>query len=657
MAVDTAEVRANTVDDDDARRPLMTPGNIAWMNLGFFGVQFSFGLTQTAVNPIFLLLGAEPHDLPILNIAGPITGLLIQPFIGAMSDKTWSPRWGRRKPFVLGGGLMCVLILFLFPLVSALWMAVICLWLVDAGNNTAMEPYRALISDRLRKIQIPRGFLTQSLFTGAGAVLANVSLFVIQKFITGATESNVPYWVFVCFWLGAVCCLVTIGIAMTRTKEIPPSDAELAEIRSQSKGIPATVKDIAAAVKVMPIGMHKIGLAFLFQWYAMFIYWQFVSVSVGESVFNAAPETPGYEEAAAWTGLMNGTYNFVTMISALFLLPLCVRFGGKKVHAGTLMLAAISLAALSQISSQILTLVPMIGLGICWASMVGVPYLMVASMVPRERTGVYMGILNMMIVVPMLIQTVTFGFIFENFLDARAPARSCSPECCSAAPASPCCGSTRRSRTRSPRSCRSADTARSRSTTASWSAPTARRPRCTPSPGPRRSRRPPRPASSWSPPTNQATRRRVAERSAAASSCTASRRRATPCTSQWSRLTSDRIRDIEQVVVAGKPAEALLKVAGRNPATLIVVGNRGLGATEGEVLGSVPREIVRTAVCDVTIIQTSAASGTASPSTTRAAARPRRAVHPDHLARKRVARRPLDDAVRHWALACKTTDL
>ena len=314
---------------------------------------------------------------------------------------------------------MCVLILFLFPLVSALWMAVICLWLVDAGNNTAMEPYRALISDRLRKIQIPRGFLTQSLFTGAGAVLANVSLFVMQKFITGATESNVPYWVFVCFWLGAVCCLVTIGIAMTRTKEIPPTDAELAEIRSQSKGIPATVKDIAEAVKVMPIGMHKIGLAFLFQWYAMFIYWQFVSVSVGESVFNAAPETPGYEEAAAWTGLMNGTYNFVTMISALFLLPLCLRFGGKRVHAGTLMLAAVSLAALSQISSQILTLVPMIGLGICWASMVGVPYLMVASMVPRERTGVYMGILNMMIVVPMLIQTLTFGFIFENFLDSK----------------------------------------------------------------------------------------------------------------------------------------------------------------------------------------------------------------------------------------------
>src|SRR3712207_2340345 len=257
------------------------------------------------------------------------------------------------------------------------------------------------------------------MFTGAGAVLANVSLYVFQQVLTGTSEAGVPTWVFVCFWLGAVCCLVTISIAMMRTKEVVPTDEELAEIKGQSKGIGATVADVARAVRVMPIGMHKIGLAFMFQWYAMFIYWQFVSVSVAESVFDAAPDTPGYEEAAGWVGLMNGGYNFVTMISALFLLPLCHRYGGKRVHAGTLALAGLSLAWLSTINTQALTLVPMIGLGICWASMVGVPYLMVASMVPRERTGVYMGILNMMIVVPMLIQTLTFGWIFENLLDNR----------------------------------------------------------------------------------------------------------------------------------------------------------------------------------------------------------------------------------------------
>ena len=604
MSVDMAVTGEKTTEDDE-RRPLMTAANIAWMNLGFFGVQFSFGLTQTAVNPIFLLLGAKPEYLPILNIAGPITGLLIQPFIGATSDKTWSPKWGRRKPFVLGGGLVCVIILFLFPLVSALWMAVICLWLVDGGNNTAMEPYRALISDRLRRIQIPRGFLTQSLFTGAGAVLANVSLFVMQKVITGATSSNVPYWVFVCFWLGAVCCLVTIGIAMLRTKEVPPTDEELAHIRSQSKGIGATVSDIAQAVRVMPIAMHKIGLAFLFQWYAMFIYWQFVSVSVGESVFNAAPGTPGYQEAAGWTGLMNGSYNFVTMLSALFLLPLCVRFGGKRVHAGCLALAAISLAALSQISSQALSLVPMIGLGICWASMVGVPYLMVASMVPRERTGVYMGILNMMIVVPMLIETVTFGTIFNSFLDSKGTnailVAGALLGCAALAmlwvnPPRPDEDSTvvplggQREITVYDRVIVGSDgspsalyaVARAHEIAAAAEARIVV-------------------VAAYEPNGEAGGQEAVGGRKLLLGENAA---RAAMRTSV-AELTSDRIRDVEQVVVAGKPAEALLRVAGQNPATLIVVGNRGLGAAEGEVLGSVPAEIVRNAVCDVTVIQTS----------------------------------------------------
>jgi maltose/moltooligosaccharide transporter len=607
MSVDVAGASGSIITDDDERRPLMTAGNIAWMNLGFFGVQFSFGLTQTAVNPIFLLLGAEAHDLPILNIAGPITGLLIQPFIGAMSDKTWSDRWGRRKPYVLGGGILMIIILILYPLVTALWMAVLCLWLVDAGNNTAMEPYRALISDRLRKIQIPRGFLTQSLFTGAGAVLANVSLFVMQQFVSGETDAGVPYWVFVCFWFGAFCAVVTISLAMSRTKEVPPTDEELAHIRSQSKGPGATVKEIAEAVKIMPIGMHKIGLAFLFQWYAMFIYWQFVSVSVAESVFNAAPDTPGYEEAAAWTGLMNGSYNFVTMISALFLLPLVQRIGGKRVHAGTLALAGLSLILLAQIEVKLLTLVPMIGLGICWASMVGVPYLMVASMVPRERTGVYMGILNMMIVVPMLIQTLTFGWIFGNLLDSQGTNAmvlagallGCAavamlwvnaPRPDEDSPVVPLGG--RREITVYDRVVVGSDgspsalyaVARAHEIAAAAEARIVVVSAYEPNGGAR--------------PQETADGRKLLFGEDAAREAM---RKAV------AELTSDRIRAVEQVVVRGKPAEALLRVAGENPATLIVVGNRGLGARAGEVLGSVPAEIVRNAVCDVTVIQTAAA--------------------------------------------------
>src|SRR5881227_163663 len=239
------------------RKPLMTGSAILMMNLGFFGVQFSFGLTQSAVNPLFLLIGAKPDQLPILNLAGPVTGLIIQPLIGAISDRTWSPRWGRRRPFVTAGAILCAIILAVFPFVGVLWLAVICFWLLDVGNNTSMEPYRAFISDRLPKSQLARGFLTQSMFTGAGAVLANISLFLLQKVSAlDATAGNgVPYWMYVCFLIGTICILLTVLTAMAPTKELTPTDEDLAEMRSTPKGLHHAVREIADAVRVMPRAM------------------------------------------------------------------------------------------------------------------------------------------------------------------------------------------------------------------------------------------------------------------------------------------------------------------------------------------------------------------------------------------------------------------
>src|SRR4051812_18374534 len=330
MAITTSE-SFSPASVQDERKPLMTTRALLMMNLGFFGVQFSFGLTQSAVNPLFLLIGASPSQLPILNLAGPITGLLIQPLIGAISDRTWHPRWGRRRPFITAGACLCAVILFVFPFVGALWLGVICFWLLDAGNNTSMEPYRAFISDRLPKSQLARGFLTQSMFTGAGAVLANVSLFVLQKVdaLDKTAGNGVPYWMYTVFMIGTVCILVTVLTAMARTKELTPSDEELEEMRSAPRGVANAVRDIKEAVDAMPIAMHKIGLAFLFQWYAMFIYWQFLAVSLGETVFGATPEKGGsaWEDAIGWSGLMNGAYNFVTMISALFLVGIAQRIG------------------------------------------------------------------------------------------------------------------------------------------------------------------------------------------------------------------------------------------------------------------------------------------------------------------------------------------
>lgn len=395
-------------------KPLMTMPQILIMNLGFFGIQYSFGMQQTAVNPVYEFLGADPASLPILNLAGPITGLLLQPLIGALSDRTWSPRWGRRKPFFLVGAIGCSVCLFLFPFVTAVWMAVLLLWLLDASNNTAMEPYRAFIADKLPPSQLGKGFLAQSFFTGLGITLANVSLFVFQKIISGATEAGIPYWVVGSFMLGAVCSIASVLISVLRTPEIPPSPEELAALRAKKGGFGAALKEIGEAIRDMPPQLRKLALVYFFQWYGMVCYWQFIALSIAQTLFPATQG--GKEQAVAWTGLVNGWYNIVTFSVAFALVAFAKKRGAKLVHCVCLLLAAIGLMIVPSVGNQYLIFIPMIGLGIAWASIMGVPYIMAVRIVPSTRLGVYMGIINMMIVVPMLIQSVTFGWIFEHLL-------------------------------------------------------------------------------------------------------------------------------------------------------------------------------------------------------------------------------------------------
>jgi maltose/moltooligosaccharide transporter len=404
-------------------KPKLTFSQIINMNVGFFGIQYSFGLQQTAINPLYTFLHARAEELPLLNLAGPMTGLIIQPLIGALSDKTWSPRWGRRKPYFLMGAIGCSLCLFFFPFCSALWMAVGLLWILDASNNTAMEPYRAFIADKLPVEQRATGFLTQSFFTGLGITLANVSLFVFQKLITGETktstgESGIPYWVFGSFFVGAVCSIGSVLWSTSKTPEIPPTDEELKIMRERKKGFFEPFTEIIHAIKDMPATLWQIALVYLFQWYAMFCYWQFISLNIASTIWHTSPETnkTAYEEAVGWTGLVNGFYNVVTFLSAFALVWLAKKFTAKYVHVACLALASLSLFILPHVENKYLVFVPMIGFGIAWASMMGVPYIMVVSSIPKSRYGVYMGIVNMMIVVPMILQTLTFGYIYKNFL-------------------------------------------------------------------------------------------------------------------------------------------------------------------------------------------------------------------------------------------------
>ncbi len=443
------------------------------MNVGFFGIQYSFGLQQSAVNPIYDFLGARPEQIPILNLAGPLTGLVIQPIIGALSDKTWNPRWGRRTPYFFIGAMICSFALFFFPFSSALWMAVGLLWILDVGNNTAQEPYRAFIADKLDESQQPTGFQAQSFFTGFGQTLANVSLFLFPLVFLGKT-GKLPTWVFASFFLGAACSIGSICWSIFKTPEIPPSAEELAALQERNKGMPhpavqfflsvlttvvaysfllllvvpalfypkifrkvlaytkkhPTLKvifaqniEIIEAMLEMPKVMWQLALIYLFQWYALFCYWQNSSKSVALSVWHATPASNEslYEKAVSWTGLVNGWYNVVTFLCAFVLVWFAKKYSPKLVHFGCLVLAGLGFLAFPHIGNKYFLFPAITGFGIGWASMMGIPYLMVVSKIPKERYGVYMGIINMMIVIPMFIQTTTFGYILKHFLhdDAR----------------------------------------------------------------------------------------------------------------------------------------------------------------------------------------------------------------------------------------------
>jgi maltose/moltooligosaccharide transporter len=402
-------------------KPSLSFWQIFNMNVGFLGIQYSFGLQQTAINPIFLYLGASEDMLPILNIAGPVTGLIVQPIIGALSDKTWSLKWGRRKPYFLIGALLGSICLFMFPHSPVLWFAVGLLWILDVGNNVAMEPYRAFVGDKLPEKQLSLGYQMQSLFCGLGTLLATGSILLFQYLFGEEADvaGTIPQWIYYSFYIGAILSLTTILWSVFKTAEIPPSEEELKDINkikqlSLVNKMAKPFVEISEAVKEMPKFMWKIGTVYLFQWYALFVYWQFST-----PLFM---KTMGYSisEAGSQSAAMSLTYNTTTMLIALILVPLTLRFGNKKMYAMSLFGTALALFCIPFITDPWLVLIPMILFGIGWAAMMGIPYTMVSKIVPQERRGVYMGILNMMIVIPMGIETLTFWPIYKYLLSDNA---------------------------------------------------------------------------------------------------------------------------------------------------------------------------------------------------------------------------------------------
>ncbi len=424
----------------DFKRPKLSFWQIWHMNFGFFGIQFSFGLQQSNMSAIYKYLGADEASLPMLWLAGPITGLIIQPIIGAISDGTWSPKFGRRKPFFLIGAILSSIALVAMPFSTSLWMAASLLWILDASNNIAMEPYRAFVADKLENEQHSLGFLMQSFFTGLGITLANFTPAILVALglfaFTDKMSNGIPVYTYWAFFIGAVAAIGSVLISVLTTKEYPPTEQELHTMqREKEKGnvISRTFTDIAEAFKTMPLTMRQLIPMMFFTWYAMFCYWEYITSTLSISIFHTSESTSeGFSKAQLLTGNLNGTYNIICFLVAFALVPLAYKIGAKGVHFISLTLGGLGLLSIPYLNNTdvlfhiynpfgesigISTIyLYSFGLGISWASMMSMPYQLLAGSIPKEKRGVYMGIFNMFIVIPMALQIVSMQFFVYDLL-------------------------------------------------------------------------------------------------------------------------------------------------------------------------------------------------------------------------------------------------
>ncbi|MDC1285667.1 MFS transporter [Flavobacteriaceae bacterium] len=414
---------------------------ILTMNFGFFGVQFSFGLQQSNMSAIYRYLGANEAELPMLWLAGPVTGLLVQPVIGAISDGTWSPKFGRRKPFFLIGALIASLALIAMPFSSSIWMAASLLWILDAANNIALEPYRAFVSDKLPKKQYSIGFLMQSFFTGLGSIMSNFTPVILVSFgilaLSDTMDNGVPVSTYWAFGIGAIASIGTILVTVLTTSEYPPTEEELAVINAnKAKGntFSRTLKEIKEAFMKMPKTMRQLIPVMFFSWYAMFCYWQYLTSALSLSLFDTLDQnTPFFNQAQLLTGNLNGTYNIICVLIAFPMIPVARKLGAKNLHFISLLLGGIGLMAMPFLNdTDILFTIPLgsgipvsqiylfsFGLGITWASMMAMPYQMLAASIPSDKMGIYMGIFNMFIVIPMIIEIFTMQYFVYDLLGSN----------------------------------------------------------------------------------------------------------------------------------------------------------------------------------------------------------------------------------------------
>ncbi len=453
-------------------KPVLSNAALLTLSVANLGTAIGFSLQQGNMARIFQTMGADVDKLPLLMIAGPVTGLLVQPLVGHYSDRNWG-RWGRRRPFFMAGALVASLSLLAMPWAATLWIAAALLWTLDAALNVAMEPFRAFVGDMTPESQRTKGFAFNTVLGCTGAIIGSLAPFVLAwlKVSNAAEPGVIPASVRFAFYGAALVIVLAVGWTVFRTREYSP--AQLATFTSEAEesadhplvregggavwvisGLIATaliyclqlalqlyilslavtafgvtkivncavprnhvIAHILSDLSQMPVAMRKLAVTHFFTWFALFIMWPFTTPIVTQYVFGSIdPTSTAYNRGADWVGVLFAFYNGVAALVALVVLPrLAEMIGPIRTHMIGLAVGAISFALLLVIRGKMLLILPFVGLGIAWASLLTMPFVILTNILPQRKYGVYLGIFNLFIVMPQLIAATSMGAIMNAF--------------------------------------------------------------------------------------------------------------------------------------------------------------------------------------------------------------------------------------------------
>lgn len=401
-------------------KPKLSIAQIINMSVGFFGIQFGWDLQRANMGRIYENLGANPDEVPFLFLAAPLTGLLVQPVIGYLSDRTWHPKWGRRRPYFMLGAIISSIALIFMPHSSTIWMAAGLLWILDVFGNVAMEPFRAFVTDKLPDSQVNRGFVMQSLMIGLGGSIASSLPWLMKNvfhFENTAATGEIPENVKISFYLGAFFFLSAVLYTVFTTKEYPPADTDK-KIQEPGEGFGGIAKEILHALTNMPKRMKIISLVQFFTWPGLFLMWFFYSTAVAVNVFGGKDASdPVYAAGADFGSLTLAYYSVVTFVFAFILPFIADKLGRKTTHALCLLCGAAGLISVAFVHDKNMLFVCMTGIGIAWSSILSMPYAMLSGVLPKDKVGIYMGIFNFFIVLPEIIASLGFGWLMRNVLN------------------------------------------------------------------------------------------------------------------------------------------------------------------------------------------------------------------------------------------------